>query len=84
MGTGIVLSRVAEQIFWMSRYLERTIALTRLVDVNAHLSLDVHERAEEVRAPDSGLSGTRQPRLADCMRAQRPLGGARGSREHLQ
>ena len=61
MGTGIVLSRVAEQIFWMSRYLERTIAVTRLVEVTAHLSLDAHERAEEVRAPDSGLSGTDNP-----------------------
>jgi uncharacterized alpha-E superfamily protein len=36
-----MLCRVAEQIFWMGRYVERAIAVSRLVDVILHLELDV-------------------------------------------
>ncbi len=35
-----MLSRVAESIYWMSRYLERAESVARLVDVNLHLTLD--------------------------------------------
>jgi uncharacterized alpha-E superfamily protein len=38
-----MLARVAEQIFWMSRYLERAVAVSRLVDVTLHLELDAGE-----------------------------------------
>jgi len=38
-----MLCRVAEQIFWMGRYVERSIAVSRLVDVILHLELDVGE-----------------------------------------
>ena len=36
-----MLSRVAEQIFWLSRYVERAIGVCRLVDVTLQLELDV-------------------------------------------
>ena len=36
-----MLSRVAESIFWMSRYVERAENVARFIDVNLHLSLDV-------------------------------------------
>jgi len=32
-----MLSRVAESIYWMSRYIERAENVARFVDVNLHL-----------------------------------------------
>jgi uncharacterized alpha-E superfamily protein len=37
-----MLSRVANALFWMSRYLERAEHVARLVDVGFHLELDLH------------------------------------------
>ncbi len=36
-----MLSRVADSLYWMSRYVERVENLARFVDVNWHMSLDV-------------------------------------------
>ncbi|HSN71029.1 MAG TPA: alpha-E domain-containing protein [Steroidobacteraceae bacterium] len=36
-----MLSRLAENVYWMARYLERTENMARLVRVNAHLLLDL-------------------------------------------
>ena len=35
-----LLCRVAENMFWLNRYVERAIAIIRIVDVTAHLELD--------------------------------------------
>ena len=35
-----MLCRVAENLFWVSRYTERAMAMVRLVDVTTHLELD--------------------------------------------
>ncbi|HEX4130682.1 MAG TPA: alpha-E domain-containing protein [Pirellulales bacterium] len=37
-----MLSRVADALFWMSRYLERAEHVARLLDVCFHLDLDLH------------------------------------------
>ncbi len=37
-----MLSRVADALFWMSRYLERAEHVARLIDVCFHLELDLH------------------------------------------
>jgi uncharacterized alpha-E superfamily protein len=37
-----MLSRVADAMFWMSRYLERAEVVARLLDVNSGLDLDLH------------------------------------------
>ena len=37
-----MLSRVADALFWMSRYLERADHLARAVDVTFQLDLDLH------------------------------------------
>jgi uncharacterized alpha-E superfamily protein len=37
-----MLSRVADGLFWMSRYLERAEQVARLLDVCFHLELDLH------------------------------------------
>ena len=36
-----MLSRVADSIFWMSRYIERAENVARFIDVNMHLALDL-------------------------------------------
>ena len=41
MSNGTLLSRVAESIYWMSRYMERVENTVRLIDVNWHLMLDL-------------------------------------------
>ncbi|NJL72980.1 MAG: alpha-E domain-containing protein [Candidatus Competibacteraceae bacterium] len=35
-----MLSRVAENVYWMARYVERVENIARLLDVNNHLQLD--------------------------------------------
>ncbi len=39
-----MLSRVAESIYWMSRYVERAENTARFIDVNLHLMLDLPGR----------------------------------------
>jgi uncharacterized alpha-E superfamily protein len=39
-----MLSRAAEQMFWMGRYVERTCNVARFVEVNYYLSLDWEDR----------------------------------------
>ena len=50
-----MLARVAEDLFWMSRFVERAISVARIIDVTVHLELDDGEAGE----PDSarGCSG---------------------------
>jgi len=40
-----MLSRVAETIYWMCRYIERAENVARFVDVNLHLNLDMPDTA---------------------------------------
>lgn len=42
-----MLSRTANALTWMSRYLERAECTARLIEVNLHLSLDLHMDADE-------------------------------------
>ncbi len=44
-----MLSRVADSLYWMSRYLERAEHTTRLLEVNLNLMLDENESAAERR-----------------------------------
>lgn len=54
-----MLSRVADAVYWMSRYLERAVNLARLVDVNWLLTLDMPERLEEQWEPLVATTGDR-------------------------
>ena len=72
-----MLSRVADSIFWMSRYIERAENVARFIDVNLNLTLDLGEehRAEQWeplvdhhRRPRScSPSGTASPTSATCI-----------------
>src|SRR5262249_41105430 len=44
-GESIMLSRVAETLFWMSRYLERAENVARLLDIGLYLELDAASRS---------------------------------------
>lgn len=44
-----MLSRVADNLYWMSRYLERVIHTARLIDVNLHQRLDQTMEDEQIR-----------------------------------
>ena len=46
-----MLSRVADSIFWMSRYIERAENVARFVDVNLNLTLDLGVEGGEQWAP---------------------------------
>ncbi len=42
-----MLSRVANSLYWMSRYIERAENIARLLDVNLQLLLDFHDLGED-------------------------------------
>jgi uncharacterized alpha-E superfamily protein len=88
-----MLCRVAEDLYWMSRYVERGIAVARLIDVTRHLELDAG--SEDFWAPLVGAidlesddvrfyltSDALNPdSLVSCARQARTL--ARGIRESI-
>ena len=56
-----MLSRVADALFWMSRYLERAEHLARVLDVGFHLELDLHGVLAGARAQETAaLTGIAQ------------------------
>lgn len=52
-----MLSRVADAIYWMNRYVERADNLARFVDVNLHLSLDLPAGTSADWAPIIATTG---------------------------
>ena len=46
-----MLSRVAESIYWMSRYVERAENVARFISVNLNLSLDMPGEAGQQWLP---------------------------------
>lgn len=61
-----MLSRAAEDVFWMSRYVERAVAVARLIDVTLHLELDVGDAQEHsaLWAPLLGPAASEVPTAA--------------------
>jgi len=55
----MMLSRVAENLYWMARYLERAENSARLVNVNTHLLLDLPSRVRPGWVPLIEISGSR-------------------------
>lgn len=52
-----MLSRVADSIFWMSRYVERASNIARFLEVSYHLNLDRQFGGEEQWAPLVEITG---------------------------
>jgi uncharacterized alpha-E superfamily protein len=59
-----MLCRVADDIFWMSRYVERAIWVGRLIDVIWHFELDAGDQDEDADVW-AALLGLAQPKLSD-------------------
>ncbi|MDH5709019.1 MAG: alpha-E domain-containing protein [Hylemonella sp.] len=55
-----MLSRVANSIYWMSRYLERAENVARFIGVNLNLSLDMPAEFEAQWAPLVNITGDRE------------------------
>jgi uncharacterized alpha-E superfamily protein len=55
-----LLCRVAENMFWLNRYVERAIAIIRVVDVTAHLELDAGDADDQAIDFWTPLLGPRQ------------------------
>lgn len=53
-----MLSRVAQRIYWMARYLERAENTARMVNVNAHLLLDLPKKLPLGWAPLIEITGS--------------------------
>ena len=52
-----MLSRVADSIYWMSRYIERAENVARFIDVNLHLILDLPQGSAEQWLPLVNTTG---------------------------
>lgn len=52
-----MLSRVADSIYWMSRYIERAENVARLIDVNFNLILDMPSESDEQWKPLIMITG---------------------------
>src|ERR671922_996484 len=57
----IMLSRVADSIYWMSRYVERAENVARFISVNLNLSLDMPGEAGEQWWPLVVITGDDEP-----------------------
>jgi uncharacterized alpha-E superfamily protein len=53
----MMLSRVADSIYWMSRYLERAENISRLIDVNLQLMLDQTTEGQTQWEPLASITG---------------------------
>lgn len=60
----MMLSRVADSMFWMSRYIERAENIARFIDVNLQLSLDLGAAMDEQWGPLVAVTGD-QKRFSD-------------------
>jgi uncharacterized alpha-E superfamily protein len=52
-----MLSRVADHIYWMSRYIERAENIARFIDVNLHLMLDLEIDLHQQWEPMVSITG---------------------------
>jgi uncharacterized alpha-E superfamily protein len=55
-----MLSRVADSVYWMTRYIERAENVARFVDVNLHLMLDLPRDTEQQWEPLIRTTGDRE------------------------
>src|ERR671925_590698 len=55
-----MLSRVADSIYWLTRYIERAENVARFIDVNLHLMLDLPSETEQQWEPLINITGDRE------------------------
>ena len=55
-----MLSRVADSLFWMTRYVERAENVARFIDVNLHMMLDLPSDTEQQWEPLINITSDRE------------------------
>src|SRR5262245_49896525 len=65
----VMLSRVADSIYWMSRYIERAENVARFIDVNLQLMLDAPEGQDQQWEPLVATTGDQKQFLERYARA---------------
>lgn len=66
-----MLSRVADSVFWMARYVERAENVARFIDAHFNLTLDLGEELGDQWAPLVYTTGDQEPFFARFGRATR-------------
>src|SRR5262245_1745027 len=66
-----MLSRVADSVFWMARYIERAENVARFIDAHFNLTLDLGEELGDQWAPLIYTTGDQEPFFARFGRATR-------------
>src|SRR5436309_3672995 len=56
-----MLSRVADSVFWMARYIERAENVARFIDANFNLTLDLGDEIGDQWAPLIYTTGDQEP-----------------------
>ena len=64
-----MLSRVADSIYWMSRYVERAENVARFIDVNLNLMLDAPDGAGRQWQPLFNTTGDHEEFAKRCGKA---------------
>ena len=82
-----MLSRVADSIYWMSRYVERAENVARFISVNLNLSLDMPGEAGQQWWPLVVITGddaaVSEPHRHDDQRKRRPVSDVRHGESEL-
>ena len=52
-----MLSRVANSIYWLNRYIERAENVARFIDANYHMTLDIPDSASDQWQPLINTTG---------------------------
>jgi uncharacterized alpha-E superfamily protein len=66
-----MLSRVADSVFWMARYVERAENVARFIDANFNLTLDLGDEIGDQWAPLVYTTGDQEPFFARYGKASR-------------
>ena len=61
MSGKLMLSRAADAMYWMSRYMERVENIARFIDVNLHMTLDLPAGIGEQWRPLISVTGDSTP-----------------------
>jgi uncharacterized alpha-E superfamily protein len=61
MSSKLMLSRAADSMYWMSRYMERVENIARFIDVNLHMTLDLPTGVGEQWLPLINVTGDTAP-----------------------
>ena len=74
-----MLSRIAESLFWLARYIERAEGTARILDVNYHMLLEQSQHSYHLRwepliimaGEEDRFQAVRRSECSECLRISR-------------